>query len=222
MKQPELIDSGEGFERAGLIHRVLQPDTAGPHRTAVLLHGRSGNEDVMWIFQRTLPKDWLLVAPRAIEHDPAGGFAWHPRKRDEWPTLAMFDEAVSAVVRFIQSLPDLYRADPTQIYLMGFSQGAAMAIATAIREPDLVQGIAGLVGFVPEDCKAAVGAGVLGGLPVFMAVGTEDSTIPLERSRESADVLRRAGANLAYHEFDTGHKLNAKGMRALREWFNER
>jgi phospholipase/carboxylesterase len=222
MNQPELVESGSAFETAGLVHRVLEPTGNEPRPTAVLLHGRSGNEDVMWIFQRALPKDWLVVAPRAIQDDPAGGYAWHPRQPDEWPTLAMFDEAVSAVIHFIKALPKLYRADPKQIHLMGFSQGAATAFATAMRHPDLVRSIAGLVGFAPENCEAEVESGVLNGLPIFMPVGAEDTTIPLARSRQSAEVLRTAGADLTYQEYETGHKLNAQGMRALKEWFSKR
>ena len=60
-----------------LIHRVAQPAGPGPHPTVLMLHGRSGDENVMWVFARALPPDWLIVAPRAIQPDPAGGFsAW--------------------------------------------------------------------------------------------------------------------------------------------------
>jgi phospholipase/carboxylesterase len=217
---PQLIDSGPAYETTGLIHRVLQPEGEGPHPTAVMIHGRSGSEDVMWIFQRALPKEWLVVAPRAIKDDPDGGYAWHPRHRDEWPSLKMFDDAVTAVVKFINALPELYGADPDQIYLMGFSQGAAASIATAMRHPGLVQAIAALVGFAPEESESEVGRGILNGLPIFMAVGAEDNTIPLAISRKSAETLRAAGADLTYAEYETGHKLNAAGMRALKEWIN--
>ena len=30
----------------------------------VMLHGRSGSEDDTWIFVRTIPKDWVVVAPQ--------------------------------------------------------------------------------------------------------------------------------------------------------------
>ncbi|MFZ0547505.1 MAG: alpha/beta fold hydrolase [Candidatus Promineifilaceae bacterium] len=224
---PELIENGPAYEASGLVHRVLVPEgkgpfSTGPHPTAVMIHGRSGNEDVMWVFRRALPKDWLVVAPRAIQDDPDGGYSWHPRQKDEWPSLGMFDEAVSAVVKFIKALPELYGADPEHIYLMGFSQGAATAFATAIRHPGLVKAVAGLVGFMPFDSESEVAPGVLDGLPVFMAVGLEDDTIPLALSRHCADALRTAGADLIYGEYETGHKLNAQGMRELKAWWGER
>jgi phospholipase/carboxylesterase len=224
MKRNEtrLVDGGHAFEVAGLLHRVSVPDDPGPHATVVMLHGRSGNEDVMWVFAGTVPSDWLVVAPRGIKPDPAGDYAWHPRGRDEWPSLADFDEAVAAVTHFVQALSQLYDADPSRIYLMGFSQGAATAYATALRHPGLVQGIAGLVGFVPEECGDAVNVAALEGLPLFMAVGKEDPLIPYARSAACAQTLHAAGAELEYHEYNTGHRLNARGMRDLREWWANR
>ena len=57
---------------------------------------------------------------------------------------------------------------------MGFSQGAAASLAIAIRETELVQGIASLVGFMPLQADVAIEEARLTDLPVFMAVGTED------------------------------------------------
>jgi phospholipase/carboxylesterase len=216
---PKLVDNGPGYEQTGLVHRVLEPGVDGPHPTVVMLHGRSGNEDVMWVFQRALPKDWLVVAPRAIKTDPDGGYAWHPRQRDEWPSLAMFDEAVTAVVQFIHALSDLYNADPDQIYLMGFSQGAATSYASAMQHPGLIKGIAGLVGFMPVDCQTAVETAALSNLPILMIVGLEDETIPPERSKKCAETVQAAGADLTYKEYETGHRLNAQGMRDLKNWW---
>jgi phospholipase/carboxylesterase len=207
-------------DAAGLIHRRWLPaGPAGPRPAVVMLHGRSGDEDVMWIFARTLPKEWLVVAPRGIKPDPAGGYAWHPRARDVWPSLAMFAEAAAAVAAFIRALPDLYGADPERIYLMGFSQGAATAYAVAMSYPGLVAGVAGLVGFVPSECGAAAETAALKGLPIFMAVGTEDPYISQERSEGCAETLRAAGADLTYREYQTGHRLNADGMRDLKTWW---
>jgi phospholipase/carboxylesterase len=217
--EPRLVDQGSALEKAGLIHRVLRPEGTGPHPTVVMLHGRGGNEDVMWIFSRALPKGWLVLAPRGIKPDLEEGYAWHPRQRDEWPTLTQFEEATAAVTRFVHALPELYDADPHHIYLMGFSQGAATSYATAMGDPKLIQGIAGLVGFVPVACDAAIAMSALRGLPIYMAAGKRDPLIPVERTESCAKTLREAGADLTYREYDSGHRLNAQAMRDLKAWW---
>jgi phospholipase/carboxylesterase len=218
---PQLVATGEAVTRTGLVHRVLRPDGTPPYPTVVMLHGRAGNEDVMWIFAQALPAEWLVLAPRALAEDPLGGYSWRIREREAWPTLAQFDVPVGAVVDFVEALPDLYGADLDHLYLMGFSQGAATAFAVAMRHPALVRGIAGLVGFLPMECDDVDLATALKGKPVFIAVGKEDERIPYERSLECARTLHLAGANLDYHEYDVGHRLNAQAMRDLQSWWQE-
>lgn len=216
--KPVFVDG----DTAVLPHRVLPPNTPGPYPTVVMIHGHLGNEEVMWIFRQTLPEEWLVVAPRAIVADGDGRYSWHPRQQNEWPALSEFDTAVDTLLQFIDSLPELYNANPNQIYLMGFSQGAATSFALAMREPERVQGIASLVGFMPLGVEEAIETARLADLPVFMAVGTEDERIPLEIARECGKAVRAAGAYLEYREYDTGHKLNGEGMRKLKGWWAER
>jgi phospholipase/carboxylesterase len=218
---PQLVQTGPEWYEAGLAYRYVMPDQPGPYPTAVLLHGRLGDEDVMWLFRKAIPRSWFVVAPRAPLPDAGHGFSWHVQPPGEWPELAAFDPAVDALTRFLRALPRLYNADPDRLYLMGFSQGAAVSIAAALRRPDLVRGIAGLVGFAPAAQPKEV-AGRLKDMPVFMAVGLEDQTVPHEQSRRAADLLRAAGADVAYHEYPTGHKMTAEGIADMRRWFAAR
>lgn len=217
-QKPILVEN----ETAVLPHRVLQPETAGLHPTVVMLHGRLGTEDVMWIFQQTLPEDWLIVAPRGNVQEENGRFSWHHPQQDEWPTVTAFATAVNDLTKFILTLPGLYNADLARLYLMGFSQGAAVSFATAIHQPELIKGIASLVGFMPRGAETAVETARLADLPVFMAAGTKDERIPLAIAQESAKAVRAAGAFLEYREYDTGHKLNGAGMSKLKQWWVER
>ncbi len=220
---PPLVENGIEYEKAGLVHRVLQPASVdGPFATAVLIHGHLGNEDVMWIFKQTLPKNWLLVAPRAIVQDAPNSYSWHPRAQGEWPPLSKFDDAVERLTTFINALPELYDADLDRLYLMGFSQGAATAFATAVSRPGWIKGIASLVGFMPLQVEDAIDNVLLEDVPVFMAVGTRDERIPVEMARECGKAVRAMGAYLEYREYDTGHKLNGEGMRKLKQWWAER
>lgn len=218
---PTLINDGPALIQSGLVHKVYQPDTSGPHPTAVLLHGYWGNEDVMWIFGRTLPPDWLIIAPRGIAQEGDGRYSWQPRAPREWPSLEKFETAAAALSHFIQALPLLYQADSRQIHFMGFSQGAAAALATAVLHPGSIQAIASLVGFMPQPAAGQHSLAGLQDLPVFMAAGTQDERVPLATARASAQTLRAAGAALIYREYDVGHKLNAQGMRDLRDWWAE-
>ena len=217
---PKLVKTGPEWYEAGLAYRYQMPNGPGPYPTAVLLHGRMGDEDVMWIFRKAVPRPWLAVAPRAPLAD-RDLFSWLIQPPGEWPDLAAFTPAVDALVRFLRVLPGLYNADPERIYLMGFSQGAAVAFSLALTRPGLVRGVVGLVGFAPDAAADEV-AGSLDGMPVFMAAGSEDETIPPARSQHAAELLRGAGADLEYHTYPIGHKMTSEGIEDLRQWFNQR
>ncbi|HEY1408438.1 MAG TPA: alpha/beta fold hydrolase [Promineifilum sp.] len=214
-RTPILVQDGPELRETGLVHRIYLPGGVAP-ATAVMVHGRKGNEDVMWVFRKAFPRPWLLVAPRApfVEDE---GYSWRPPGGSTWAEWSRLDEGAARLVTFIQALPRVYNSDPSRVYLMGFSQGAAVSFAAALQRPDLVRGIVSLVGFAP-DLNAHAHAGPLDGLPVFMAAGTADDTIPLELARKSADVLRTLGADLEYQEYETGHKLTAQGMKDLTRW----
>lgn len=219
--EPVLIDSGPILTELGLVHKVLEPPGTGPYRTMVMLHGRYGDEDVMWIFQDTTPVNWLKITPRGLLAEPRGGYSWVYQEYGVWPELPAFDTAVTAVAQFLHALPRVYNADPDQLYLMGFSQGAAVSYATAMRHPGIVRAIAGLVGFIPDACAGPDNLATLDELPIFMAVGREDKLIPYERALGCAQVLRQGNSQLSYNEYDTGHKLNSQGIRDMRAWWRE-
>lgn len=201
-------------------HRLAQPATPGPHPTLVMVHGHRGNEEVMWVFSRVVPDDWLLVAPRAPVQDESESYSWLEKRPPPWPTLQDFHAAADQIAAFIATLPQQYHADPEQIYLMGFSQGAAASLATVMFHPGIVKGIALLVGFAPEQVDG-VSAAALENLPIFMAIGTEDDTVPYERAKKGAELLAAAGADLTLVEMQTGHKLNATGGRAHQQWWQQ-
>lgn len=205
---------------ASLTYRLSQPTSPGPHPTLVMVHGHQGNEEVMWVFSTVVPDNWLLGSPRAPIQDEPGSYSWLEKRPPPWPTLHDFHAAADQLAQFIESLCQQHQADPEQIYLMGFSQGAAAALATIMFHPGLVKGAALLVGFAPEQVDG-VSAAALEHLPIFMAIGKEDDTVPYQRAKMGAELLAAAGADLTLIEMETGHKLNGAGVRSLRSWWNE-
>ena len=228
-KESVLIENQTAAYITGLTHRIKYPkrkDDAEKSPVLVLLHGRHGNEDVPWIFARNIPENWLIVSPRAIEFEPETpdhetGYSWIEMPEEGWPTIDHFDGAVQALSDFIIALPDVYHTDPDNVIVLGFSQGAATALATAIEYPKICRGVASLVGFAPT-----IDAHHSNGLPlkdvaVFMAIGDRDERIPLEVSTQSRETLVEAGADLSWELYRTGHKLNGQGMRDLATWLSK-
>ena len=58
----------------------------------------------------------------------------------------------------------------------------------------------------------------LAGLPVFIAHGTRDETVPLSAAQRTRDIYRRLGAVVIYGEYSVGHKANPQEMTDLKKW----
>jgi predicted esterase len=59
----------------------------------------------------------------------------------------------------------------------------------------------------------------LEGKPFFVAHGTKDEMVPIDRARVSIETLERAGANVTYCEDAVGHKVSVNCLRSLKNFF---
>ncbi len=200
--------------------RIHRPERIGPLPVILLLHGWTGDENSMWVFTPRLPKNSLLIAPRGLFRTAASGYSWHPDLSTSWPRMSDFQPAVEKLFAMISSthFPD---DDFSQLHLIGFSQGTALAYSMAITNPERIASVAGLAGFLPEGVSALLTTQRLKGMPVFISHGTEDTLVPVEKARLSADLLEGAGAAVTYCEEKVGHKLSAKCFRGLEAFYQQ-
>jgi phospholipase/carboxylesterase len=84
-----------------------------------------------------------------------------------------------------------------RVALLGFSQGACLALEFAVRNARRYGGVAALSGALigPEGTTWEY-PGQLAGTPVFLGCSDVDSHIPLARVDESANVLRAHGGDV--------------------------
>ena len=197
------------------------PETGAGQRlpAVVMVHGWQGDEKVMGIFERTVPAGAIIVSPRAPLEVATDSFGWY--RQDEGQ--AEFEAGVESLAAFVRQLPQDYPIDPLRVVVMGFSQGASIAYSLLLMAPELMLGAAALAGFLPDQARQWLAPGRLAGKQVFSAHGTDDETVPVPYARAARIDLERAGAEVAYHEYEgVGHKLNAQGMRDLSEWLAAR
>lgn len=209
--EPRWIDAP-----AGGVPVLLRPsrDGLGPH--ILMLHGWSGDENVMWVLQSVLPADSFLVAARGIHPLPAGGYHWSVSPASIQVGFDDFEPAVTALKASLDALRASHQFGEQPFLLMGFSQGAALAFA-ATKGGLTVDAIIALAGFLP--------LGELQGMdsiPVFWGHGQRDTHVPIERARSDVQRLLDAGIEVQFCEADVGHKLGIECTRGLKRWMRGR
>ncbi len=160
----------------------------------IMLHGRGSNADnILSLTAEFQRPNWTYIAPQANNN------TWYP-----YPFLAPIvqnEPYLSSALQLIQSL--LLRLSdvgilPSQIVLLGFSQGACLATEFAARHAQVYGGIVGLSGgLIGPPGTPRNYAGTFAGSPIFLGCSDRDPHIPLERVNESATVFHRNGCR--YH-----------------------
>jgi phospholipase/carboxylesterase len=107
--------------------------------------------------------------------------------------------------------------------LLGFSQGACLALEYAARNPDRYGGIIGLSGGLigPKGVPRNY-SGSLAGTPVFLGCSDTDPHIPKERVAESERVFRLLGADVTTRLYpNMGHGVSHDEVNIVRKMMNE-
>ena len=194
-------------------------------RLMLLIHGLTGDENVMWVFARKLSSRYWVVAPRApyASQMPQGGYSWRPPQPEDDDRLSLEDlrPSVDALIRLMDEYATSVRLDVSIFDVMGFSQGAAMSSLLAFLYPQRIRKVGMLAGFVPRRLEDLISQRPLEGKPFFVAHGTKDETVTIEQARRSIEILEQSGARVAFCEDQVGHKVSATCLRALKDFFTE-
>ncbi|MEO8358134.1 MAG: hypothetical protein ABI621_19695 [Chloroflexota bacterium] len=192
-----------------------------PARLLLLIHGLTGDENSMWVFARNLPPQYWMVAPRAPHTAEQGGYTWREFPSSDFgrPTMDQLRPNAEALIRLVDEYSASAGIKANTFDVMGFSQGAAMSNVLAFRYPNRIRKVGILAGFVPGGLDELVAQRPLDGKPFFVAHGTKDEMVPVDRARASIEILEQAGARVTYCEDEVGHKVSVNCLRALKDFF---
>jgi predicted esterase len=187
----------------------------------LLIHGHTGDENSMWVFARNMPEYYWLVAPRAPQTAKSGGYSWRLPRTSSYDQLGaeILESTAETIIQLVDEYSASVNVDASRFDVMGFSQGAAVCSVLAVLHPGRIRKAAMLAGFVPDGLEEGIARRSLQGKPFFVAHGTKDETVPIDRARASIALLEQAGAQVTYCEDDVGHKVSVACLRALQKFF---
>jgi len=109
-----------------------------------------------------------------------------------------------------------------RIVLAGFSQGGAIALQAGLRHPERLAGIMALSTWLPlAGTLAAERHAINRDVPIFMAHGTHDEMIGLDRAQQSRARLEALGYAPEWHEYAMGHSVCPEEIGAIAGWLGK-
>jgi predicted esterase len=181
----------------------------------ILLHGRGASaEDILSLAQHFYRDDVAYIAPDAAGH------TWYPLPftapvEQNEPYLGSALRLVHAIVHSLegQGVP------AERIMLLGFSQGACLALEYSARQPRRYGGVVGLSGgLIGVNVMQNNYAGDFAGTPVLLGCSDVDPHIPVQRISETSAILRALGAGVDMRIYpDFGHSVNEDEVSRVKE-----
>jgi len=188
----EIIKSGKSFDQT---EKVL-----------IMIHGRGGTaQDILLMAEHLNVPEYALVAPQVA------GNTWYPqsflapREYNE-PWLSNSLNTIKELVLYLEKSG----FSKEQIYFLGFSQGACLALdfvaANAVRYGGVVAFTGGLIG---EHIDHRNYHGNFDGTPIFIGSSDPDIHVPVTRVKETTVVLEDMGAQVTEVIYENmGHTIS--------------
>ncbi|AOE48838.1 alpha/beta hydrolase [Kangiella sediminilitoris] len=109
-----------------------------------------------------------------------------------------------------------------KIVLAGFSQGGAIALHLATRIQHKLAGVVALSTYLtmPESLASEKSATNID-TPIFMAHGSQDPVVPMQRGQYSAEVLEENGFKVSWQDYPMAHAVCLEEIQALGQFFNQ-
>jgi len=149
--------------------------------------------------------------------------AWFNLEQDARGRITFDADAARAAVRGATAAVEEIAATSPRPLLLGFSQGAGIAVGVALLRPDLAAGVLSFSGVARalEDQDHAP-MEKLRGFPVFAAHGLDDPLLPIELGRDLRATLEALGLDVEWHEYPMEHMVIPEEIEDARRWLNAR
>lgn len=184
-------------------------------KAVILIHGRGAPpEDILGLADYFDDDKTYFVAPQA------DNFTWYPNsflvpraQNQPWLDSAL-DNLEHLITILEQKLP------PEKIFVMGFSQGACLAAEITCRNARKYGGIAVFTGgLIGQSVERNRYKGDFKSTKIYISNGDNDPHIPMERTEETATIMKELGAQVEKEIFPgRPHTINMSEIEKVRSW----
>lgn len=110
-----------------------------------------------------------------------------------------------------------------RIFLVGFSQGGAMALHTGLRSPQALAGIIALSAYLPlrEKLTSELAEAQLQ-TPIFMAHGMYDMILPYVFGEGAKKLLQGLSLSIEWHSYPMDHSVSTQELADIKKFLNQR
>jgi predicted esterase len=205
----------------------LRRGKISPAPLLIALHGYGANK-------RYMMHEAQLMAPEQFAIASLQGFHQHIREPWTeggplrfgfgWLTNFRSEESVAvhhrAIIDLIEVLTEEGVADPSRVFLLGFSQSCALNYRFAFTHGDRLRGVIGICGGLPGDWETS-STYRNAEIDVLHLAGTRDEFYTPERVRDYERQLKTRARSVEFKSYDAAHEIIPDMRRDVAQWLQD-
>ena len=191
-----------------------------PDKAIIAIHGWKGDEYVFEQVAKLIKvenSEWFF--PRApYKADSGEGNSWFGGNDETgWEFDKTFD-GMNDLINKIQKRGYSF----SKIFLIGFSQGACLAIDFALRLPFSIGGIVAIAGFIKfKERFLEEASNESSDTPILLMHGNQDDIIPIKAGKTAYNILLERDYPIHFESYNAKHKIPLKKMNLINEFINQ-
>lgn len=210
----------------GLIRKPDNYDSTKAYPLIITLHGNGGNPESYVPYRDLMgATDFFFVTaqgpyPRKLVQINRPSYSWFYQTSDKKLWKKLDQPIIDYVINVANEIKSQYKI--SNIYLLGHSQGGALAYMTGISKPDDIKGIICFGAPNPKEyISSADFRNASSKLPVFIGHGWYDNSVDFSLAQETKQMLANYGFQVTLKSYKGGHELNQETLIEAKNWINE-
>lgn len=183
--------------------------------TVFTLHGTGGTEDDFLFLDRLLSKRYNLVGLRGNVSENGMNRFFRRTAPGVFDQESIRTES-GKLQQFVRAWMLEHHVEREQAFMLGYSNGANIILATLMYYPGLVGGLVLMHPMLPVRDETADLSHTKG----LLTYGLTDRMISPDSSREAITVLRDAGVDLTVKDYPSGHEVSEQELKDVVAWLD--
>lgn len=140
-------------------------------------------------------------------------------------SLTRLEDDITGIEESTQQVQQLIREQEekgiasNRIFLVGFSQGGAIAFHAGLNYPHALGGLLGLSTYLPAPHKIPQADNFKKNMPIMILHGDYDDVIPLPMAKLGYEFLLSRGFRVTWQQYPMAHQVCPSEIADIKQWF---
>ncbi|WP_341660933.1 phospholipase [Blattabacterium cuenoti] len=190
----------------------------------LMIHGYGSNEKDLFSFQKDIPENFFIISIQGIYSIGTNKYSWYDidfDNKNKFINIIQAKKTIDKISFFIHEAIEEYKLKKNPVWICGFSQGAILSYAIALKNSDKIKKVIALSGYL-ENRILPKQINYNSDLEFFISHGKYDPIIPVNWSKKGLKFLKEKKILFFYKEYESGHVLNHLNYQDFINWIKKK